>query len=221
MPIASKGAPATSGRCCVADGGIVAPNTCEKETPARSKTEPSLMMRLSPPPPSGRCHGSRRHFAVSSASSASVMRSCKSTRYCLTASCTADYPCFFAGPFLAAATCARVLVGALGGDFCLSLILVEGLGAGLPLAAAFATEAGFFEIVLALGSALVGVLFLAAAAANFASLAAALCSVAAVRAPVRSGVSAAVDAGLPAGFALAPLRPHLPKLRTGAAASIV
>jgi len=76
--IASNGAPAISGRRLDADAGILSPNTCENETPARSNTVPSLNTRLSPPPPSGLAHGSRRNFAPSIASTAAVMRSCKS-----------------------------------------------------------------------------------------------------------------------------------------------
>ena len=51
--------PASSGRAAVADGGSLAPVTCEKLTPPRSNTLPSSITRAMPPPPSGRVHSSR------------------------------------------------------------------------------------------------------------------------------------------------------------------
>jgi hypothetical protein len=78
--MASNGAPAISGRKLDADGGMAAPKTCEIEQPARSNTLPSLKMRLSPPPPSGRRHASRLNFTVSTASTAAVIRSCNASK---------------------------------------------------------------------------------------------------------------------------------------------
>src|SRR5687768_7565069 len=86
-PIATHGASASSGRCAVALGGSRVPITCEKLTPACSKTEPPRSTRLSPPPPSVRSHLSRANSAVPSAtSSAEQMRSCRLRRYASTAS---------------------------------------------------------------------------------------------------------------------------------------
>ena len=51
-PIASNGAPASSGRCCVADGGSAWPFTCEKLQPPRSSSLPSSSRRVSPSPSS-------------------------------------------------------------------------------------------------------------------------------------------------------------------------
>ena len=53
-PIASHARPASSGRLAAADGGRLAPVTCEKFTPPRSNTLPSSIRRDMPPPPSGR-----------------------------------------------------------------------------------------------------------------------------------------------------------------------
>ncbi len=60
--MASKRRPANSGRWAVAEAGICSPNTWEKFTPPCSKTAPSRMTRVRPPPPSfspgSRCHAS-------------------------------------------------------------------------------------------------------------------------------------------------------------------
>src|SRR5687768_4156106 len=87
-PIASNARPASCGRAALAEGGSVEPCTHDKFTPPRSKTPPSSMTRVSPPPPSARCHASLRNFPPSSASRAATMRACRPERYSWTASFT-------------------------------------------------------------------------------------------------------------------------------------
>ena len=52
-PSASNGAPASPGRCCVAEPGSRGPVTCEKPQPARSNTAPSSRIMVMPLPCSG------------------------------------------------------------------------------------------------------------------------------------------------------------------------
>src|SRR2546427_12811664 len=87
-PMASNGAPASSGRCCVAEGGSCGPRTCEKPQPARSNTRPPSMMRVMPSPcrrsPGPLLQVSDRKRAPpspSTCSSACVMRACRPVRY--------------------------------------------------------------------------------------------------------------------------------------------
>ena len=93
-PMASKGAPASSGRCWVALGGRRGPRTCEKPQPARSNTAPFSRIWVMPLPcsisPGGFSQGSTTSVPPSSATTAPVMRDCKSTRYWRTVSGDAD-----------------------------------------------------------------------------------------------------------------------------------
>ena len=74
-PIASNGAPASSGRCCVADGGSAAPRTCEKLQPPRSSSAPSSTRRERPSPSSAPPGSrARRRAGTASPSSASQRR---------------------------------------------------------------------------------------------------------------------------------------------------
>ena len=84
-PIASKLAPASSGRPAVADGGSPSPMTCEKLQPPRSKKSPSSISREMPPPPAGRSHESLRNGLPSKSSSPATMRACRSSSQALTA----------------------------------------------------------------------------------------------------------------------------------------
>ena len=48
--MASKEEPASSGRCCVAEGGNLGPRTCENPQPALSKTLPFSKIWVMPLP---------------------------------------------------------------------------------------------------------------------------------------------------------------------------
>ena len=84
-PHATHALPASSGRCAVADAGIVVPSTCEKPMPACSNTLPSRRIRVRPPPPSARVHASSTKRAPPSiASTSAQMRSCSPRSQCST-----------------------------------------------------------------------------------------------------------------------------------------
>jgi len=84
-PMASHARPASSGRAAIADGGRLAPRTCEKFTPPRSNTLPSSIRREIPPPPSARSQLSRKKGLPSTSSSACTIRACRSSSQALTA----------------------------------------------------------------------------------------------------------------------------------------
>ena len=83
-PSASNGAPASSGRCAVADAGSERPRTWLKLQPPRSNSSPSSITRVSPSPSSGapaaRVQPSATKALPSAASSAPTMRACSSSR---------------------------------------------------------------------------------------------------------------------------------------------
>ena len=62
-----------------------APSTCEKFTPARSNTTPSSITCVTPPPPSGRDHSSRRKARPSIPLRLATIVCCNPVRNCLTA----------------------------------------------------------------------------------------------------------------------------------------
>src|SRR5699024_3005062 len=89
-PVAVKLRPASSGRCAVALAGRLSPVTCEKLTPALSKVVPSVSTRVSPPPPAGRSHASRKKRCSGSKASKRAHRwSCSSRRYLITSASSA------------------------------------------------------------------------------------------------------------------------------------
>jgi hypothetical protein len=83
-PIASKGAPDSSGRFCVAEGGSLGPRTCEKPQPARSNSSPPSRMQVSPWPCSGSpgafCQASRTQVPPSACSTAATIDCCSARR---------------------------------------------------------------------------------------------------------------------------------------------
>jgi hypothetical protein len=95
-------APASSGRCAVAEAGSLPPITCEKLMPACSNTAPSRRRAIRRHRLQGAATLSRRNVPLpSAASSATVMRSCRPRRYAITTategccrqSCCFGQPC--------------------------------------------------------------------------------------------------------------------------------
>jgi len=83
-PMASNGAPASSGRCCVADVGSAVPRTCENAQPPRSSKPPLSISRVMPAPsslpPGGRSQASVMNACPSSAPTASQIDCCRPSR---------------------------------------------------------------------------------------------------------------------------------------------
>ncbi|CZR29962.1 Uncharacterised protein [Legionella pneumophila] len=65
-PNALKCLPANSSLCALADAGNCSPETCEKLTPAFSKTFPFVIILVLPPPPAARCQESSWNLVLPS-----------------------------------------------------------------------------------------------------------------------------------------------------------